>query len=78
MLTKSYTTGEVHLFRGNESILRIEKSVKPYARFYDGIIMLGLEKTDNPVTVRRLLYKGYKKEALKILPELMNKSSQGT
>jgi predicted metal-dependent hydrolase len=72
-LTKSYTTGEVHLFRGNESILRIEKSVKPYTRFHDGIIMLGLEKTDNPVTVRRLLYKGYKKEALKILPELMNR-----
>jgi predicted metal-dependent hydrolase len=73
LLRKSYTTGEVHLFRGNESILRIEKSVKPYARFFEDTIMLGLEKVDNPIIVKRLLYKGYKKEALKILPELMNK-----
>jgi hypothetical protein len=72
LLRKSYNSGEVHLFRGNESILRIEKSKKPFVRFYDGIIMLGLEQADNPVRVRRLLYKGYKNEALKILPELMN------
>jgi predicted metal-dependent hydrolase len=71
-LNKSYTTGEVHLFRGSESILRIEKSVKPYTRFYDGIIMLGLEKADSLIAVKRLLYKGYKNEALRILPELMN------
>ena len=73
LLRKSYTSGEVHLFRGNESILWIEKSKKPFVRFYDGTIMLGLEQTDNPITARRLLYKGYKNEALKILPELMNK-----
>ncbi len=73
LLKKSYTAGEVHLFRGNESILTIEKSVKPYIRFDDGIIVLGLEKADSPITVKRLLYRGYKNEALKILPELMNK-----
>src|SRR5674476_61957 len=43
LLKKSYTSGEVHLFRGNESILWIEKSKKPFVRFYDGTIMLGLE-----------------------------------
>jgi hypothetical protein len=70
---KSYTSGETHLLHGNQSVLKIEKSGKSYVRFYDNTIELGTEKTyDNPV-IRRLLYKGYKAEALKYFPELFNK-----
>jgi predicted metal-dependent hydrolase len=70
---KSYTSGEAHLFRGKESLLKIEKSVKPYVIFFDGTIEIGTEKTDNPETVRRLLYKGYKNEAITHFPILMRK-----
>jgi predicted metal-dependent hydrolase len=70
---KLYTSGEIHLFRGNESILIIEKSVKPFIRFYDSIIELGIERTDNTDTIRRLLYKGYKNEASIHFPEMMSK-----
>lgn len=72
-LNRSYTTGELHLFRGNRSILQIEKTVKPYVRFNDNTIELGTPKTDNTQTIKRLLYKGYKNEALKLIPELLQK-----
>ncbi len=67
-----YADGEIHLFRGKESVLKIEKSGKPYCRFYDGIIELGLEKTDDAKAVKLLLYKGYKNEAMIMLPETFN------
>ena len=70
---KSYTSGEIHLFRGKESLLKIEKSAKPYVIFFDSTIELGTEKTDDPETVRRLLYKGYKNEAITHFPILMRK-----
>jgi Predicted metal-dependent hydrolase len=70
---KSYTSGETHLFHGNQSVLKIEKSGKSYVRFYDNTIELGTEKTDDTPVIRRLLYKGYKAEALKNFPELFNK-----
>jgi len=70
---KSYTSGEIHLFRGKESLLKIKKSVKPYVIFFDSTIELGTEKTDDPETVRRLLYKGYKNEAITHFPILMRK-----
>ena len=70
---KSYTSGETHLFRGKESLLKIEKSAKPYVIFFDSTIELGTEKTDDPETVRRLLYKGYKNEAITHFPILMRK-----
>jgi hypothetical protein len=69
----SYISGETHLFRGNQSVLKIEKSGKSYIRFYDNTIELGIEKTDDTPIIRRLLYKGYKTEALKYFPELFNK-----
>jgi predicted metal-dependent hydrolase len=72
-INRSYTSGETHLFRGNESVLRIEKSGRSYARFYDGTIELGTDKTDDAQLIKRLLYKGYKNEALILFPELMNK-----
>ena len=72
-LIRSYTTGSVHLFRGKESVLKIEKSGKPFVRFNDNTIELRMEKTDDSTAVKRLLYKGYKDEALKCFPELLDK-----
>ena len=68
-----YVSGETHLFRGNESVLKIEKSSHAYIRFYDSTIELGLEKTDDAWAKKRLLYKGYKNEALIVFPDIMNK-----
>ena len=65
---KLYKNGEVHLFRGNDCVLTVEKSVKPFVRFYDGTISLGLSKTDDSREVKELLYKGYKNEAIKTFP----------
>jgi predicted metal-dependent hydrolase len=72
-LNRSYTTGELHLFRGNRPILQIEKSAKPYVRFYDNTIELGTPKTDDSQSIKRMLYKGYKNEAMKLFPELLQK-----
>ena len=72
-LNRSYTTGELHLFRGNRSIIQIEKSVMPYVRFNDNTIELGTLKTDDSDVIKRLLYKGYKDEALILFPELLQK-----
>jgi hypothetical protein len=72
-LNRSYTTGEVHLFRGNRSILMIEKSEKPYVRFCCSTIELGIQKTDDGQAIKRLLYKGYKNEATTLFPELLQK-----
>lgn len=72
-LNRSYTTGEVHLFRGNRSILMLEKSGKPYVRFCIGMIELGIPKTDDSQAIKKLLYKGYKNEALTVFPQLLQK-----
>jgi hypothetical protein len=72
-INRSYVSGETHLFRGNESVLRVEKSERSYVRFYDSTIELGTDKTDDAQLIKRLLYKGYKNEALILFPELMNK-----
>jgi len=68
-----YKSGEFHLFRGNEYVLLIEKSKKPYIRFLIGTIIVGLEKTDDELAIKRLLYKGYKAESLNLFPELLDK-----
>jgi predicted metal-dependent hydrolase len=52
--------------------LKIEKSTKPYVRFFDSTIELGLSRTDDESAVRKLLYKGYKTKAAEIFPEVMN------
>jgi predicted metal-dependent hydrolase len=72
-LKKKFTSGETHLFRGKEHALRIEKCVKPYIRFSDEIIEVGTDKTDDPATIKRLLYKGYKSEAIAHFPESLSK-----
>lgn len=70
---KSFSDGEVHLFRGNEVVLKIEKSVKPFVWFSDGIIDMGLAKTDDLKAVKRMLYSGYKREAGLLFPELLER-----
>jgi predicted metal-dependent hydrolase len=71
-----YVTGEIHLFRGNEYVLKVEKSGKAYVRFYDGTIELGLDKTDDARIIKWLLYQGYKNEALIVFPDMMSKVLQ--
>jgi hypothetical protein len=71
---RTFTDGEIHFFRGNECILRIEKSSKPYIRFQDGLIGLGLDRTGDTGSIKRLLYKGYKNEALKVFPRMLDKA----
>jgi len=73
-LKRSYVNGETHLFRGMEMALKIEKTIKPRIRFYDSTIELGLEKNDNPIAIKNLLYKGYKEEAVNIFPEMFRKA----
>jgi predicted metal-dependent hydrolase len=69
----SYANGEIHLFRGNNSRLEIEKSLKSYIRFFDNTIKIGTAITDNSLAVRKVLYNGYKSEAIKHFPEMMKK-----
>jgi predicted metal-dependent hydrolase len=73
-INRSYINGEIHLFRGNESVLKIGKSGKPLIRFYDGTIEAWLDKTDDPQAIKRLLYKGYKNEALNVFPEILERA----
>jgi predicted metal-dependent hydrolase len=70
---RTYTEGELHLFRGNKSILKIEKSDKSYIRFNDNTIEIGTGKTDDATTIKKLLYKGYKDAAMVLFPELLRK-----
>lgn len=63
-----YINGEMHLFRGKDCVLTIEKSAKQFVRFFDGTISLGLARTDDPQAIKSLLYKGYKNEAINTFP----------
>ncbi len=71
-LKRSYAEGEIHLFRGQESVLRIEKSARSYIRFCDSFIELGLAGTDDARAIKSLLYKGYKNEAMILFPMILN------
>jgi len=73
---KTFSDGEKHLFRGNEAVLKIEKSSKPFVWFSDGIIDMGLLKPEDPKAVKRLLYTGYKREAGLLFPELQDRMVQ--
>lgn len=79
---RKYVDGEKHLFMGNELTLRIAESKKSYCIFSDGTIELGTESPGNPITVKHILYQGYRKEANKIFSGalktiLMEKESYG-
>ena len=66
-LNSKLIDGEKQLFRGRECVLQILQSKKPVVRFTDNRIEVGLDKVDDQSAVRKLLYLGYKTEALKII-----------
>jgi len=70
---RSYSNGSAHLFRGNESILNIQKSTKPYISFNGSSIEMGLDMNNNEQLIKKLLYIGYKDEAIKHLPVILNR-----
>lgn len=70
-LSRKYATGELHLFRGKESALRIEISAVPYINFNNGTIEMGLKDPGDPKTIKDLLYRGYRKEAGKLFPQML-------
>jgi len=73
IIKHSYTDGETHLFKGNELVLKIERSARVYVRFMESTIEIGIDKNHSPVTMRKILYAGYKIEAGKYFPVLLNK-----
>jgi len=70
-LIRSYSNGEIHLFRGREFTMKIENSKKSYIRFTEETIEIGLGKPDDQDAVKKLLYKGYMSEAKELFPELL-------
>ncbi len=76
-LNGQLASGEVHFFRGQESVLQIKESKKPSVRFYDNTIELGLNNTDDTHALSRLLNIGYKIEALKVFPEIFKRILSG-
>lgn len=72
-LKRSYTSGEIHFFRGKEFILKIEESTRYSVRFLENKIEIGTDKTNDPDFIRKLLYAGYKNEAQKYFPQLLSK-----
>ena len=72
-LNRLYVNGEIFFFRGTESVLKIEKSKKAFVRFTNNTIELGLQKTDDAKAIKKLLYEGYKDEALAVLPVILNR-----
>jgi len=71
-INSPYQHGDLHLFRGNKSVLNIEYSSKQYVRFLEGIIEMGLKEKYDPAAIKKLLYKGYKDEAQTIFPDFLN------
>jgi hypothetical protein len=74
MLNSSLIAGEKQLFRGKECVLQISQSKKPFVRFNENTIEVGLDNTDDQLAIRRLLYFGYKTEATVIYTELLDKA----
>ena len=70
-VNRLYANGELHFYRGKESVLKIEKSKRKSVRFYDGTIEVALNKIDDPKAIKFLLYNGYKNEALILFPEML-------
>jgi predicted metal-dependent hydrolase len=65
-------SGEIQLFRGKEYFLQITESKKPFVRFSNGAIEVGLENTSDILSVKKLLKKAYRQEALTIFPEMLS------
>jgi len=71
--SKRYINGEIHLFRGIESVLKIENPLSKTICFNGGTIELNLPDMYDSTAVKRLLYTGYKNEAQKLYPEILKK-----
>jgi predicted metal-dependent hydrolase len=76
-LNGQLASGEIHFYRGQESVLQIKSSIKPSVRFFDNTIELGLSDTEDIPALRRLLNIGYKMEALKVFPGIFKKILSG-
>ena len=70
-LNSSFVTGEKQLFRGEECLLQVIQSKKAFVIFNEKTIDVGLDKPEDKMAIKRLLYKGYKTEAGKIFPEML-------
>jgi predicted metal-dependent hydrolase len=67
---RQFIDGEKHLYKGRELALRIVSSSKPYCRFLDQEIEIGVNGKSN--NVRSSLYRGYTEEAERLFPYLLN------
>ncbi|HLN19659.1 MAG TPA: SprT family zinc-dependent metalloprotease [Bacteroidales bacterium] len=67
---RSFKDGEKHLFRGKYLTLRINESSKQYCLFGDDIIDLGVRSAEKE-NIRKVLYTGYRIEAMKLFPGMM-------
>lgn len=67
-----YADGEIHMFRGKESVLKIERSEKTYCMFHNGTIGIGMPGDTSPDKVKILLHRGYSSAANSIFPEMLN------
>lgn len=71
-----YLNGEKHPYMGKSAALRIERSAKPYCRFYGDSIEVGTAYPENPEAVRHVLYQGYRKEAVAVFTETLKRMLQ--
>jgi predicted metal-dependent hydrolase len=69
----SFLNGSAHMFRGNALTLNIQRSARSHIKFNGSSIEMGIDKTGDENAVKKLLYKGYKNEAVVYLPVIMNK-----
>jgi len=72
-LKRSYTNGEKHFFKGHESVIKLVSSTRIYVRFVDSSIEIGVDKNYSQEVIRKILYAGYKFEAGKYFPQLLEK-----
>jgi hypothetical protein len=69
---KSFKNGSAHLYRGNACTLIIGEARRPNITFDESSIKIVLDKPDDEQAVKKLLFKGYKNEAIAMLPLLFN------
>lgn len=70
---KLFADGGKHLFRGDEKMLLVENSARPYCRFTDQKIEIGTAHPDDPRAVKQILYQGYRIEANRVFPVILRK-----
>lgn len=68
--SRKYTEGEKHFFRGRHLVLRFRHSEKSFCIFNDEHIDIG-SRTNSPDQIRKILFTGYKREALSLFPGML-------